>query len=100
MRTRELQSIPGSGRDWAEENKMPDPDDIRMKKPPYGMILRWGLEDDAFVIEAPELPGCMASGPTSPEALESAEEAIALWIEAAREDGLPIPEPKGSLLFA
>ena len=71
-----------------------------MKNPPYEMILWWSREDDAFVVEVPELPGCMAHGATRQEALQSAEEAITLWIETAREDGITIPEPKGRLVFA
>ena len=47
---------------------MHEPGDIRMEKPPYELILWWGREDDAFVIGAPELPGCIACGPTRQEA--------------------------------
>ena len=79
---------------------MHEPGDIRMKKPPYEMILWWGREDDALVIGARELPGRMTYGPTRQAALQSAEEAIALWIETARADGIAIPEPKGRLVFA
>jgi predicted RNase H-like HicB family nuclease len=48
----------------------------------------------------PELPGCAADGRTYREALENAEKVIEEWIEAARELGRAIPEPKGRLLFA
>jgi predicted RNase H-like HicB family nuclease len=66
----------------------------------YEMILRWSVEDDAFVVDVPELPGCMAHGKTRQQAIKSAEDAIAFWIKTAKEDGCTIPEPKGRLLYA
>jgi predicted RNase H-like HicB family nuclease len=66
----------------------------------YEMVIWWSREDGAFVVDVPELPGCMAHGATRLDAIKSAEEAIAFWIETAREDGLTIPEPKGRLLLA
>ena len=52
-------------------------------------------EDDAFVAEAPQLPGCMAHGRKQETALREVNEAIRLWIDAAREGGDPVPEPRG-----
>ena len=67
----------------------------------YEIIIFWSAEDDAFVAEVPELPGCMAHGGTQEEALTNAKEAMQLWIDTAREFGDPIPEPKGRrLVFA
>ena len=66
----------------------------------YELIIYWSAEDDAFIAEVPELPGCMADGQTPQEALANAQVIIREWIEAARELGRPIPEPKGRLLFA
>ncbi len=66
----------------------------------YEVIIYWSDEDQAFIAEVPELPGCAADGPTYQEALASAETVIREWIETARELGRPIPEPKGRLLFA
>lgn len=61
----------------------------------------WSKEDEAFVAEVPELPGSVAHGPTQEAALTSAQEAIRLWIDTAKESGDPIPEPKGRrLIFA
>ena len=71
-----------------------------MKNTAYEMIIWWSDEDDAFVVEVPELPGCMAHGSTRAEAIASAEEAINLWIKTTRQDGLRVPKPKGRLLFA
>jgi len=66
----------------------------------YEIILYWSDEDQAFIAEVPELPGCAADGNTRQEALANAETIIAEWLHAARELGRPIPEPKGRLLFA
>ena len=66
----------------------------------YEIILYWSVDDDAFVAEVPELPGCAADGLTRQEALANAEIVIQEWIEAAQELGRPIPEPRGRLLFA
>ena len=65
----------------------------------YEVILYWSNADDAFVAEVPELPGCMAHGDTQEAALRHANEAMALWIDTAREFGDPIPEPKGERLM-
>jgi len=67
----------------------------------YEIILYWSNEDQVFVAEVPELPGCMAHGDTPEKALANAQEAIQLWIDTAREFGDPIPSPKGQrLMFA
>jgi predicted RNase H-like HicB family nuclease len=66
----------------------------------YEIILYWSAEDEAFIAEVPELPGCAADGGTRMQALDNAETAIREWIETASELGRPIPEPKGRLLFA
>lgn len=68
--------------------------------PRYEIILYWSDEDVAFIAEVPELPGCMADGPTYAEAVANAEVVIQEWIEAALELGRTIPEPKGRLMFA
>ena len=66
----------------------------------YEMILYWSEEDQAFVAEVPELPGCMADGATYQEAVANAEVVIQQWIETAQELGRPIPAPRGRLLYA
>ena len=65
----------------------------------YEVIIYWSGEDEAFVAEVPELPGCAAHGPTHEAALANAKDAIALWIKTAKEFGDPIPEPKGRRLI-
>jgi len=68
--------------------------------PRYEPIIYWSEEDQAFIVEVPELPGCMADGTTYQEALLNAEVIIQEWIETAKELGREIPKPKGRLLFA
>lgn len=65
----------------------------------YEVIIYWSDEDAAFVAEVPELPGCAAHGATQEAALANAKEAIALWLDTAREFGDPVPKPKGRRLI-
>jgi predicted RNase H-like HicB family nuclease len=73
----------------------------------YELIIYWSKEDDSFVVEVPELPGCMADGQTYAEAVANAEFVIDEWIavtqrnrarpgfQTAHKLGRPIPEPRG-----
>jgi predicted RNase H-like HicB family nuclease len=72
---------------------------LRILQGKYEVIIYWSNEDQVFVAEVPELPGCMAHGSTPEAALTNAHEAIQLWIDMAREFGDPIPEPKGERLM-
>ena len=71
-----------------------------MKANSYEMIIWWSTEDNAYVVDVPELPGCMAHGATRQEAIKQAEAAIQFWIKTAKHDGLEIPQPPGRLVFA
>jgi predicted RNase H-like HicB family nuclease len=64
----------------------------------YEIIIYWSGEDGVYVAEVPELPGCSAHGESYESALSNAKDAIALWIETAKEFNDPIPEPKGRRL--
>jgi predicted RNase H-like HicB family nuclease len=66
----------------------------------YEIIIFWSTEDDAYIAEVPELPGCAADGSTYQEALANAEVVIGEWIETAKELGRPVPKPRGRLQFA
>lgn len=66
----------------------------------YEIFIYWSGEDGAFIAEIPELPGCMADGPTYREAVAAAEEAMALWIETAKETGREVPLPQDRRLPA
>jgi predicted RNase H-like HicB family nuclease len=68
--------------------------------PKYEVIIYWSEEDQAFIAEVPELPGCAADGRTYREALANVEVIIQEWSETAKELGRPIPAPKGRLVFA
>ena len=60
----------------------------------YEVIIYWSDEDQVFIAELPELPGCMAHGESHELALKNAQEAIQLWIDTANEFGEPVPVPK------
>jgi len=66
----------------------------------YEVIIYWSEEDQAFIAEVPELPGCLADGATYREALANVEVIIQEWLETAQELGRPIPPPRGRLLYA
>lgn len=66
----------------------------------YEIIVYWSKEDQAFIAEVPELPGCAADGATYQEAIANVEIVIREWIETAKELGRQIPKPKGCLVFA
>jgi predicted RNase H-like HicB family nuclease len=61
----------------------------------YEIIIFWSDEDDAFVADVPELSGCIAHGKSHALALQHAEQAITLWVAAAKELGRLVPQPKG-----
>ena len=66
----------------------------------YELIIYWSKDDDCFVVEVPELTGCMADGKTREEAVANAQLVIDEWIKTARKLGRPIPEPRGKLAYA
>ena len=66
----------------------------------YELIIYWSERDKAFLVEVPELPGCMADGATREQALRNANLVIEQWIETAKGLGRQIPAPKGRLTYA
>ena len=64
----------------------------------YEIIIFWSDEDQSFVADVPELPGCMAHGDSYETALANAKEAASHWIDTAKEFGDPIPQPSGHRL--
>lgn len=66
----------------------------------YELIIYWSEEDQAFVVDVPELPGCMADGATYQEAVANAQQVIEEWIDTAKALNRLIPEPKGRLMYA
>jgi len=66
----------------------------------YEIIIYWSDEDQAFIAEVPELPGCAADGETYEDALTNVQTIMDEWIETARDLGREVPKPKGRLVFA
>ncbi len=66
----------------------------------YERIVYWSEEDNRFIVEVSELPGCAADGETVQEAIHNADIVIGEWIETAKELGRSIPEPRGKLAYA
>jgi predicted RNase H-like HicB family nuclease len=60
----------------------------------YGIWIYWSADDNAYIAEVADLPGCMADGATYQAALAAAEEAIEAWIDTARELGREVPAPQ------
>ena len=66
----------------------------------YELIIYWSRADGSFVVEVPELSGCMADGASYEEAVANAQIVIQEWMDTARSLGRPIPEPRGKLAYA
>jgi len=66
----------------------------------YEVIVYWSEEDEAYIAEVPELPGCMADGATYEKALKNVRVIISEWIETAKALGREVPAPKGRLVYA
>jgi len=65
----------------------------------YEIIIYWSQEDETYIVEVPELPGCMADGESYREVLENITKIIEEWIETAKELGRKNPEPKRRLIY-
>lgn len=64
-----------------------------MMQPRYHINVFWSDEDGCWIADVPDLRYCSAHGDTPAQAVAEAQEAMALWLEVAREQGIPIPEP-------
>ena len=65
----------------------------------YERIIYWSKDDNKFIVEVPELPGCMADGETIEDAVKNSELIISEWIETAEILGREIPKPNGTRRF-
>jgi predicted RNase H-like HicB family nuclease len=54
-------------------------------------VIIYSGEDGYIVAECPSLPGCVSQGRTREEAILNIKEAIAGYVAALKEDGLPVP---------
>ena len=59
----------------------------------YPILIEEGTGTTAFGVVVPDLPGCFSAGDTLDEAVEAAKEAAAAWIDAALDQGMPVPQP-------
>lgn len=66
----------------------------------YPIKIFYSEEDKGFIAIAPDLPGCSAFGETEERALDEIKTAIELWLEVAKEDGIPIPKPSGTIKYS
>jgi predicted RNase H-like HicB family nuclease len=66
----------------------------------YEIIIFWSEEDNSYIAEVPELPGCMADGRSYDETLKNIQIVMEEWIETAKSLNRPIPQPKGRLKYA
>jgi len=71
-----------------------------MSKYKYEVIIYWSVDDNAYIAEVPELPGCMSDGKSYEDALKNVQVIIDEWIETAKELKREIPEPRGKLMYA
>ncbi len=62
-------------------------------KHPYLIEVFWSDDDEAYIANVPDLPGCSAAGSTEADAIAEVHNAINLWIEVSRKAGNPIPAP-------
>lgn len=61
----------------------------------YKVVIIYDPEYEGYVLDVPQLPGCMTQGKTIEEALENAKDAIRGWIETERKFGR-YEEPESS----
>jgi predicted RNase H-like HicB family nuclease len=66
----------------------------------YEIIIYWSIEDETYIAEVPELPGCAADGKSYQEVLTNVEQVIREWIETVESLGREVPRPKGRLVYA
>ena len=60
----------------------------------YDLTVYWSEADQAYIVEVPGLPGCMADGASHEEAVANARQVIEGWIDTAKELGLVVLEPR------
>jgi len=59
----------------------------------YHINIFYSEEDEGYIADIPDLSHCSAFGETPTKALEEALIAKEAWLQVAREEGQPIPEP-------
>lgn len=66
----------------------------------YELIIYWSEDDQSYIAEVPELPGCTADGKSYSEVLANVQVTIQEWIDTAQSLGRPVPQPRGRLSYA
>ncbi len=66
----------------------------------YELIIYWSADDQRYIVEVPELPGCMADGDSYQNAVANTQIVIDEWIETALLQNRPIPQAAGKLMYA
>lgn len=66
----------------------------------YPVVVYWSEEDQAYLVEVPDLPGCLADGLTQAEAIANSRVIIQEWLDFAQELGRDIPAPSERLRVA
>ncbi|MBD5584442.1 MAG: type II toxin-antitoxin system HicB family antitoxin [Clostridia bacterium] len=61
----------------------------------YNILMAYDPKEKYYVTAVPALPGCMSDGHTAKEALENTDVIIQEWLDDAKENDEPIPEPDG-----
>ncbi len=59
----------------------------------YHINIFYSEQNDSYIADIPDLHACSAFDATPKEALKQVEIAKSAWLEAARAEGKPIPEP-------
>ncbi len=72
---------------------------MKANAPEYPFLIRPlnPEEGGGYLVEYPDLPGCMSDGETPEEAIEMGKDAMQVWIATAKEAGRAIPKPGSSL---
>jgi predicted RNase H-like HicB family nuclease len=60
----------------------------------YHINIFYSEEDQGYIADIPDLKMCSAFGETPAQALAEVELAKEAWLESARHENKPIPEPK------
>jgi predicted RNase H-like HicB family nuclease len=60
----------------------------------YIILVFWSEEDGMWVADAPDLKSCSALAETPEQAVAELRVAMKAWLDAARDNDLPIPEPR------
>jgi len=64
-----------------------------VKRPQYSMTITWSNEDNVYVAQCRELPGCTAHGDTPTIAALELTTAMNAVVAVMQDDGMPMPEP-------